>query len=489
MTVHKEKRTFNVDGMSCSACEIRIENKVSLLAGIEKVRANRLSSTVLVQFDPGKTTIEQIEAMIEKEGYIIRQPLISDLGQTSKNVDHSMDQKNTWTLQQWIGLVVVVLAAYLMIEYTVGFNFIPEIQSSMGYGLIFAVGLLTSLHCIAMCGGISLSQCVRQPSEIVTQVKTAPKTWMGPSFLYNIGRVISYTLIGGIVGAAGQVLSFSGAMRGSIAIFAGIFMILMGLNMTGLAPWAGKMVPKMPRMVADRLFQGLGEKRPFYVGLLNGMMPCGPLQSMQLYALGTGSFVAGALSMFFFSLGTVPLMFGFGLMSTLISRRLTQRMLKVSAILVVMLGVVMVGRGMSLSGISTASAPGSVADLGTYGTVAVLNGDVQEVTIDITSRSYESIVVQKGIKVRFNLRAASETLNGCNDAIQIPAFGIQKSLSPGDNWVEFTPEETGVIPYSCWMGMIKSKITVVDALGNTPVDLAIFTPAETGSLSLDACCQ
>jgi sulfite exporter TauE/SafE/copper chaperone CopZ len=456
--------------MSCSACEIRIENKVRLLEGVEKVRANRLSSTVLVQFDPGKTTVKQIEAMIEKEGYIIRQALILESGQTSKNTDHFIDPRNTWTLQQWIGLVVVALAAYLMIEYTVGFNFIPEIQPSMGYGLIFAVGLLTSLHCIAMCGGISLSQCVSQPAEIRVGVQTASKTLMRPSFLYNMGRVISYTLIGGIVGMAGQVLSFNGTMRGSVAIFAGVFMILMGLNMTGLAPWAGKMVPKMPRLVADRLFRGSGEKRPFFVGLLNGLMPCGPLQSMQLYALGTGSFVTGALSMFFFSLGTVPLMFGFGLLSTLVSRKLTQRMLKISAILVVMLGVVMVGRGMSLSGISTATASRSNASADTYGTVAVLNGDVQEVTINITARSYEPIVVQKGTKVRFNLSAESENLNGCNDAIQIPAFGIQKSLSPGDNWVEFTPEETGVIPFSCWMGMIKSKITVVDSLGTTPVE-------------------
>ena len=85
---------------------------------------------------------------------------------------------------------------------------------------------------------------------------------------------------------------------------------------------------------------------------MNGLMPCGPLQAMQLYALGTGSFLAGALSMFIFSLGTVPLMFGLGALSSLLSSKFTSRMMKVSAALVLLLGLVMVNRGLALSGVN-----------------------------------------------------------------------------------------------------------------------------------------
>ena len=73
---------------------------------------------------------------------------------------------------------------------------------------------------------------------------------------------------------------------------------------------------------------------------------CGPLQAMQLYALGTGSMLTGALSMFLFSLGTVPLMFGFGAISSVFKQQFNQKMLKVSAILVMLLGVVMLNRGL-----------------------------------------------------------------------------------------------------------------------------------------------
>jgi plastocyanin domain-containing protein len=88
---------------------------------------------------------------------------------------------------------------------------------------------------------------------------------------------------------------------------------------------------------------------------------------------------------------------------------------------------------------------------------------IQVVEISVGPRSYGEIVVQAGIPVRFNLKVDPGMLNGCNNAIIIPAFGIQKPLGVGDNIVEFTPASAGVIPYACWMGMIRSRITVVEA--------------------------
>ena len=85
----------------------------------------------------------------------------------------------------------------------------------MGYGLLFAVGLLTSLHCIAMCGGINLSQCVTYKFN---ENETNKITKLKPSLMYNAGRVASYTLIGGIVGALGSVITFSGTAKGIVAI-------------------------------------------------------------------------------------------------------------------------------------------------------------------------------------------------------------------------------------------------------------------------------
>jgi len=119
----------------------------------------------------------------------------------------------------------VVAAVYLIIRYTVGFNFLPAVSQSMGYGLIFVVGLLTSLHCVAMCGGIVLSQGVKRKEEaaadpIATSVSapaTASARALLPNLLYNGGRVISYTIVGGIVGGLGSLFSLSTALRGAHA--------------------------------------------------------------------------------------------------------------------------------------------------------------------------------------------------------------------------------------------------------------------------------
>ena len=81
-----------------------------------------------------------------------------------------------------------------------------------------------------MCGGINLSQCVNAGAEGGNDAK------LKPSLLYNLGRVTSYTIIGGIVGAIGAAVSFSGWARGLVAIVSGLFMIIMGLSMTGLFP-------------------------------------------------------------------------------------------------------------------------------------------------------------------------------------------------------------------------------------------------------------
>ena len=84
-------------------------------------------------------------------------------------------------------------------------------------------------------------------------------------------------------------------------------------------------------------------------------MPCGPLQSMEIVALASGSWVAGAFSMFCFSMGTVPLMFGFGSIFSALGKKFTRQILKTGAILVVVMGLAMMSQGSMLSGLESRS--------------------------------------------------------------------------------------------------------------------------------------
>jgi sulfite exporter TauE/SafE len=391
-------------------------------------------------------------------------------------------------------VLAVIFALYIFVSHGGGgifsrfTDFFPQAERGMGYGMLFVVGLLTSVHCVAMCGGINLSQCLGRsgaaadapPSGGGKFSKLLTFASLRPSILYNTGRVISYTIVGGAVGAIGSAISFSGAARGAVQLAAGAFMVIVGVNMLGMFKFLRAFTPRLPRVLV-RWIEGSAKGRgPLYVGLLNGLMPCGPLQAMQLYALYTGSPLGGAAAMFVFSLGTVPLMFGLGAFGSMMGRRFAGRVMKVGAALVIVMGVVMVNSGMALSGIGSPAADPSVTAAATDASPAA--GAVQEVRSSLTRYGrYQPITVKVGIPVRWTIHADPGTISGCNNAMVIPAFNMRQRLSVGDNVIEFTPTKPGVYPYSCWMGMIRSSITVVEDSGETPVSSSNVSGVSPGA--------
>ncbi len=450
------KKTLKIDGMTCVSCENRIERKLQNTPGILTAKVSYSGGTAVLTYDSQAVTLEGITEIIERMDYKVKSAV--------RTAGPKADITKT------LGVAIVLFALYMIVS-RLGvlniFNAFPQAEKNMGYGMLFVIGLLTSVHCVAMCGGIGLSQCVPQGKDVAGSGKWST---IRPSLLYNAGRVISYTIVGGIVGAIGSVVSFSGALKGVVQLAAGVFMVIMGLNMLNLFPWLKKLNPRMPKIFARKINREKGRSNsPLYVGLLNGLMPCGPLQAMQLYALSTGSPLSGALSMLLFSLGTVPLMFGLGALSSILSKKFTHRMMRVSAVLVTMLGVFMFSSGMSLSGIALPSASGDAKS----GNIAQVKDGIQYITTGLSSGRYEPITVQKGIPVQWIIQAEDGDINGCNNRIIIPKYNKEMQLSIGDNVIEFTPTDSGVVPYSCWMGMIRSQITVVDDINNasTPAPL------------------
>lgn len=150
----------------------------------------------------------------------------------------------------------------------------------------------------------------------------------------------------------------------------------------------------------------------------------------------------------------------------MLSRKFKGGLMVAGAVLVVFLGVVMFGNGLSLSGVST---PALAAEKPVGNVAQIVNG-VQLVSSKVLASSYEPIVVQKGVPVRWTLTADRASINGCNNRIIIPSLKKEKRIEAGNNVVEFTPQESGIIPFSCWMGMIKSRITVVDDIKSLSAD-------------------
>ncbi|WMJ87860.1 urease accessory protein UreH domain-containing protein [Anaerocolumna sp. MB42-C2] len=433
------KKKLSVSGMSCAHCELTIENTLSGIKGVETVKASFGKGEVYVSFDEDTVKLIEIKSAISQLEY--------------KVLEDSPETKSTINSQAIYILIMlfggyVILKHFGLLDFT---NFFPQIQNNMGYGMLFLIGLLTSLHCVAMCGGINLAQSVNS-------VKDGHSVIL-PNLLYNLGRVVSYTIIGGIVGELGSVISFGGGFRGAIAVFAGVFMVIMGLNMLNVFPWLYRFNIRMPKFIGKKISKEKYKKHSsFYIGLLNGLMPCGPLQSMQLYALSTGSFMAGAISMFLFSLGTVPLMYILGTLSSKLNKRFTEKMMAVCAMLVVVLGIGMLNNGLALSGITvpqiqTGSESADVAEI---------NGDYQTITTFLDYGRYPAITVKAGIPVKWTIRAGKGMINGCNNEMILSEYDLKVKLKEGDNVIEFTPTRAGTYGYSCWMGMIRSSITVME---------------------------
>ncbi|MHC1723818.1 MAG: sulfite exporter TauE/SafE family protein [Aminipila sp.] len=442
------KKRIKVEGMTCTGCESKIENKLIKMHGIYEIDASCYADSLTVVYDSEEITLTDIINTVRKLGYDVR-------------LNETQDNSQKGSNNQLIVIGIIILGLYLIIKNTVGFNFIPQIDPSMGYGILFVVGLLSSLHCIAMCGGINLSLSVSHKFEHEGKNRFVK---IMPSLLYNAGRVVSYTIIGGIVGALGSVFTISNTGSAFITILAGTFMVIMGLNMLNIFPWLKKLNPHMPKIFANKIYKANSNKGPFVVGLLNGLMPCGPLQAMQLYALGTGSFLAGALSMFMFSLGTVPLLFAFGALGSMLSSKFAKNMVRVSAMLVILLGIVMMNRGMAFTGISFGSLTASAST--DNAAISSIVGSEQQITTTLDGGTYSPIAVQAGTPVKWTINVDKGDLNGCNNEIIIPEYNIKQKLEVGENVITFTPTETGKFGYSCWMGMIKSSITVVEDIQN-----------------------
>lgn len=339
----------------------------------------------------------------------------------------------------------------------------PDLSGEAGLGLIFAVGVLSSFHCAGMCGGIAAAQSVRLPAGQEDSVgRRLPFARYIPSLLYNGGRVTAYTVIGGLAGGLGHTVQLAGIWRGMVPLAGGVFMVIMAMNLLGIWKVLRRLNLAMPPFAARKLMAGASRLGPYSVGLLSGLMPCGPLQMMQLYALGTASVWYGALTMLVFSLGTVPMLVLAATLHTALSRSFSSVMTKAGAVLILVLGIVMASRGLALTGISV--IPSTKAVSGMQGTAAVreADGQVQTVSTRIGKSSYPSIVVHKGVPVRWTVHADAADLNSCNETMVLPDFHMEKKLAAGDNIILFTPEKEGRFLFTCWMGMITGTITVVE---------------------------
>jgi sulfite exporter TauE/SafE len=155
---------------------------------------------------------------------------------------------------------------------------------------------------MAVVGGLVLSMSA-------TFAKDGDK--IRPQLMFHGGRIVSFFILGGVIGAIGSAFTLNTSATFSLSLIIGIVMLILGINLLDVFPWARKLQPSMPKFLSKH---ALGVSKfnhtltPLLVGVATFFLPCGFTQSMQLYTLTTGSFLKGGLTMLTFALGTLPVL-------------------------------------------------------------------------------------------------------------------------------------------------------------------------------------
>ena len=443
------KKTFKITGMHCNSCSQNIEGELE--DKVNNVKASYSKEEAIVDFDPSKISEKEIIKTIEKLGYKV----IS----SKENLKNSKEKKDYLPGIITIFGIIILLAIFyflLLPKIKLPEIGIPEPGTNSSLILLIIIGFFTGFHCIAMCGGFILSYTT----------KNAVKGYRGylQHFVYGGSKVLSYTIIGAIFGLIGGVFAFSVGLRGTIAILAGIFMIFYALSMFGFAFFRRfQFNPKFLTKFSKKAGENAKGKftMPMVTGLLNGLfIACGPLQAMYIYAAGTGSPITGAISLAAFGLGTLPLLLIFGTVATTISHTTTKRILQVSAIIVLILGLILINEGLTLVGSPYSFNTIKANIIGQNLSSSQVQNGYQIVNMDVDASGYhpDTFSIKTGIPVKWNINV--KELTSCNSELLYKDYNIDIKLKQGLNTVEFTPTKDGVSPFNCWMGMLHGNFII-----------------------------
>jgi len=364
---------------------------------------------------------------------------------------------------KYTGLIFLFIGLYFILSNLPLFSS-PVVSPNAGLLLIFITGLLTSVHCIGMCSGFVIAYTTKNPENL----KNSRLARMKQHSLYNISRLSSYTFFGILAGLIGSVFLLTNQFRGYLSIFAGMFMVLYGLS---------TFLPQLRRFTTIRtpnLVKYTKNRGPVIFGLLNGLMPCGPLQAMLIYAAATGSAIQGGLSLLTFGLGTIPLMFGFGNILSFLTHNFIGKIMKISAVVVMVLGLVTLNRGLMLSGYALPSSNILSSDKNPTTGLVAATGNIQEINMTVNENGWnpDAFILKKGVPVKWDIYV--EKITSCISGIRVPKYGISRDFTREGETInlEFTPNEEGTIIFTCPMGMVSGRFIVkndIDLTNTTQV--------------------
>lgn len=284
--------TFHVKGMHCASCVHLTESELSEVPGVTRVKASLKKLHVEVTGDFGEKTAEvlaeEMSRVLAPHGYSL----------TVEKSSHTVAWKQFFIA---IPIAGIFIALFILLQRLGIVNLITSENVSLGTA--FLIGIIASVStCMAIVGGLvlSISATYAQRGERIR-----------PQLFFHIGRLVSFFVLGGVIGALGSMVKIGGTGTIVLSLIVAIVLLILGINLLDIFPWMKRFQLTLPSGTA-KILRNVQQKShmltPVLLGIATFILPCGFTQSMQLYALSTGSFWSGAMTMGVFALGTLPVL-------------------------------------------------------------------------------------------------------------------------------------------------------------------------------------
>ena len=458
-TLHE--KTIPIKGMHCASCELLIADELQSLAGVEHATASLKTNSATIK-SVGRVSDYAIEKAVKAAGYEV-------------GIDDGTKPLITRNVRVWrdflYGIALVGLLAVFFSLFGLG-NIVNSTSTSEGTGtMALIIGLTAGFStCMALIGGLVLSVAAKYAENHPTET---PLQKFRPHLLFNAGRILSFIVLGAVIGWIGSAFALKGSLLGLLTIVVGFVMLVLGLQLTELFPRITKGFT-LPSGVAkffgikQRNQREYSHKNAFFLGGVTFFLPCGFTQAMQLLAVSTGSPLQGAIIMGAFAIGTAPGLLSLGGLTSIVSGAFAQRFFRVVGVVVVAMALINFSNGYTLMGLgrfvdkimpnfsnssqsSKEEASASTADSTVLNTTYTLRGDISPSTFTAKVGQKTTLLVD----VKDNGQGCMSTIMiiGLDDSPQYLRKGKQLALT-------FTATEPGRYTIACAMGIPRGTITV-----------------------------
>ncbi|MFA5841231.1 MAG: sulfite exporter TauE/SafE family protein [Candidatus Paceibacterota bacterium] len=327
-----KKYKFHVSGTHCASCKILIEDILGEQDFVKNPQVDLKKEIVEIETESEKNADELAEILtskIKQNGYTL-------------SVEKVILEKKDDVIWTAVPIGLVFLALFFLLQKSGFLNL--GIGGQTTPQASFIIGLIASVSsCLAIVGGLVLSLSAKIEQDDKENTKK-------PFILFHLGRLLSFGILGGVLGLIGEAVGINFVFSSILGIIASTVMILLGLNLVGV-------FKKSTLTLPSHLFSFFRKVEhatwaPLFVGIGTFFLPCGFTQSMQVAALSSGTFTSGFLIMLAFALGTLPMLalLSFGSASFAHSKH-APLFFKVAGVVVIGLGIFALLAGLAGLGI------------------------------------------------------------------------------------------------------------------------------------------